>query len=123
LIKYTGLAAVVVLILVSACRPAPPKAPSSEVQVLNLQPSLNRALLNARDEMTRTEGVSLRLPDEALLVAEVRWGSTALAALDLGSGALVPIVTEPSGAMDIIATSAAVAYLVREEADPSRNYV
>ncbi len=63
------------------------------------------------------------LPGQGLLVATIRWGSTTLAALDLRSGALVPLVTRPSGEMDITGAPDRVAYLAREGVDPCRNYV
>ncbi len=63
------------------------------------------------------------LPDQGLLVATIRWGSTTLAALDLRNGALVPLVTRPSGEMDITGAPDRIAYLAREGVDPCRNYV
>ncbi len=63
------------------------------------------------------------LPGQGLLIASIRWGSTTLAALDLRSGALVPLVTRPSGEMDISGAPDRIAYLAREGVDPCRNYV
>lgn len=63
------------------------------------------------------------LPGQGLLVATIRWGSTTLASLDLRSGALVALVTRPSGEMDITGAPDRVAYLAREGVDPCRNYL
>ncbi|MGA7871427.1 MAG: hypothetical protein WCA22_11040 [Candidatus Binatus sp.] len=63
------------------------------------------------------------LPGQGLLVATIRWGSTTLASLDLRSGALVALVTRPSGEMDITGAPDQVAYLAREGVDPCRNYL
>ncbi len=56
-------------------------------------------------------------------MATIRWGSTTLAALDLRSGALVALVTRPSGEMDMTGSPDRVAYLTREGVDPCRNYL
>ena len=111
-----------VLILLSGCAPSPsivPESPSS----------------NSDSEKLHSQGAGIRevfgrqshawpvLPAQGLLVATIRWGSTTLAALDLRGGALVPLVTRPSGEMDITGAPDRVAYLAREGVDPSRNYV
>ena len=119
----TNVAAIAaVSILLSGCSPSPSivsesRSSSSDSQNLYSQGD------GIRDVFGRESHAWPVLPGQGLLVATIRWGSTTLAALDLRSGALIPLVTRPSGEMDITAAPDRVAYLAREGVDPCRNYV
>jgi len=112
----------VVSILLWGCAPSPSIVSDSPASKSDPQ-NPNSQADGIREVFSRESHAWPVLPDQGLLVATIRSGSTTLAALDLRSGALIPLVTRPSGEMDISGAPDRVAYLVREGVDPCRNYV
>lgn len=75
------------------------------------------------DEVRPGERLSVRVPDNTLVVALSRWGSSTLAAIDVTTGSVVSLVTRPTGPSQFAMAAGRVAYLMREGVNPARNYV
>lgn len=77
-----------------------------------------------RDEVVnRGETFSVTLPQRGILVALTRWGSTTLAVFDVSTRVLVPVTTKATGKLLASLAADRVAYLVREDVNPAKNYV
>lgn len=63
------------------------------------------------------------VPEKGMFVALTRWGSTTLAALDVSTKVLLPVVTRATGKLLVSFAAGRVAYLVREGVNPAKNYV
>jgi hypothetical protein len=119
----TLIAVGALMALTLAAAPGCTKRPvSGKSAELALQANVPR-LFSLPDRVTPGVTIQVQPPDRAALVALVRWGSTTLAWLDLATQQLHPFVNRPSGEMDVAMAGADLGWLMREGANPARNYI
>jgi len=84
----------------------------------------------AESRETVTEGkiekekqIGSSLPQKGILLAVDRWGETTFGVFDVSSRKLIPLRRKPTGPLVFSKEADRLAYLVREEVSPAKNYV
>lgn len=116
------------LISVSACGSPGSGSPSraaSEDNPSSNPGSSEPSSLRSPDRVTDQGEFSFpsALPQRVALLALERWGTTTLVAWDLSTKAVVPLAKRTTGGMAASLASGRLAYLVRETANPAKNYL